>query len=163
MFDKYLVREDSLANVSACGKVIGFKFAVRNSNYRGVFVSLHNGYYLVVDGTLVTRDRQTFAVNGRPPRSFDEIATSGYEHWAFDDEAWVHVDMPGGLSAGAHTLVLKQAVFAAYGYFPGCEEYVTNPPTPGPETHHYLIMDKTYSPVTYELRLRDRAPEEVMS
>lgn len=161
MFDKYLVRADSLRNVAVGDRVIGYKFAVRNSNYRGVFVSLHNGYYLVVDDELVPRERQSFEVNGRAPRSFDEIKNAGYEHWDFADEAWVHVDHPGGLAAGTHTMVFKQAVFAAYGYFPGCEDYVTSPPVPGPETRHFLIMDKTYNPVTYELTLRDATPEAV--
>jgi hypothetical protein len=73
----------------------------------------------------------------------------------------VYVDQPGGLAEGPHTLVFKQAVFAAYGYFPGHEEYVTSPPVPGPETRHFLIMDKTYNPVTYEFTLADATPAEV--
>ena len=161
MFDRYLVRTDSLENVSFAGKTIGYRFAVHNSNYRGVFVSLHNGYFLVMDGELVPRDQQAFAVNGRTPRGFDEIRNAGYEHWDFADEAWVYVDRPGGLAEGAHTMVFKQSVFAAYGYFPGCGEYITDPPQPGPETRHFLIMDKTYNPVTYDLVLRDSTPKEM--
>lgn len=161
MFDKYLIRGDSLQNVSVAGKTTGFKFAVRNSNYRGVFVSLHNGYYLVLDGKLIPRECQAFQINGRPFRSFDEIRNAGYEHWDFDDEAWVYVDWPEGLRAGPHTMIFKQAVFAAYGYFPGHEEYITNPPVPGPDTPHFLIMDKTFNPVTYELYLRDDAAAEI--
>lgn len=161
MFDKYLVRGDSLRNYSMAGQILGYKFAVRHSNYRGTFVSLHNGYYLVVDGEHVPRDKQSFAVNGRSPRSFDELANAGYEHWEYAEEAWVYVDRPGGLAEGTHSLVLKQSVFAAYGYFPGCEQYVTEPPAPGPETRHFLIMDKTYNPVTYQLLLRNAIPEEV--
>lgn len=160
LFDKYLVRKDSLQNVAIGGKVAGFRFAVRNSNYRGTFVSLHNGYYLVIDGTLFPRETQSFQVNGKPPRSFDEIRNAGYEHWDFDDEAWVYVDLPGGLAEGPHTIVFKQAIFAAYGYFSGHEDYIDNPPVPGPETRHFLIMDKTFNPVTYELVLGDRAVVE---
>lgn len=161
MFDRYLVRADSLENVAVGGTTIGYRFAVRNSNYRGVFVSLHNGYYLVVDGESVPRERQSFQVNGRPPRSFDEIRNAGYEHWDYAEEAWVYVDQPGGLDGGEHTMVFKQAVFAAYGYFPGCEDYITDPPVPGPDTRHFLIMDKTYNPVTYTLVLRDAMPKEL--
>jgi hypothetical protein len=161
LFDKYLVRTASVRNVAVAGRVTGFKFAVRHSNYRGTFLSLHNGYYLVLDGELIPRDRQAFEVNGRPARSFDEIRNAGFEHWDYGDEAWVYVDQPGGLAEGPHTLVFKQAVFAAYGYFPGHEEYVTSPPVPGPETRHFLIMDKTYNPVTYEFTLADATPAEV--
>lgn len=160
MFDKYLVRTDSFKNVSVAGKVAGFKFAVRNSNYRGVFLSLHNGYYLVLDGVLIPREKQAFAINGRPARSFDALKTAGFEHWDYPDEAWVYVDMPGGLAVGDHELIFKQAVFAAYGYFPGHESYITDPPVPGPDTRHFLIMDKTYNPVTYNFSVTDATPVE---
>lgn len=143
-----------MENVIKNRKVIGFKFAVRNSNYRGTFLSLHNGYYLKVDGELYPREKQSFQINGRESRSFDEIKNAGYEHWDFDDEGYVYVEKEGGLEPGRHTMVFKQTVFAAYGYFDGCEEYVTNPPVPGPETRHFLIMDKTFHPVTYELELQ---------
>lgn len=155
MFDHYLVRKDSLENVEEEGIITGFRFAVRNSNYRGVFASLHNGYYLVVDGTLYPREVQKFEVNGKAPRTFDDMKNAGYEHWDFDDEAYVYVQKEGGLGPGKHTMLIKQAVFSAYGYFDGCEEYVLNPPVPGPETRHYLIMDKTFYPVTYELELQE--------
>ena len=46
MFDSYLIREDSLENTVEDGKVTGFKFAVRIADYRGCFLSLHNGYYI---------------------------------------------------------------------------------------------------------------------
>ena len=155
MFDHYLVRKDSLEFVEGEGIITGFRFAVRNSNYRGVFASLHNGYYLVVDGTLYPREVQKFEVNGKAPRTFDDMKNAGYEHWDFDDEAYVYVQKEGGLGPGKHTMLIKQAVFSAYGYFDGCEEYVSNPPVPGPETRHYLIMDKTFYPVTYELELQE--------
>lgn len=155
MFDHYLVRKDSLENVEEEGIITGFRFAVRNSNYRGVFASLHNGYYLVVDGTLYPREVQKFEVNGKAPRTFDDMKNAGYEHWDFDDEAYVYVQKEGGIGPGKHTMLIKQAVFSAYGYFDGCEEYVSNPPVPGPETRHYLIMDKTFYPVTYELELQE--------
>lgn len=153
MFDRYLIRKDSLTNVyDAFGNAIGFKMAVRNSNYRGTFASLVNGYYLVVDGVQYKRESQRFGVNGKKPRTMDEMKNAGYEHWNFDDEAWLYVEKPGGLSKGEHVILFKQSVFAAYGYFPNCEEYL-QPIEPGPETKHYLIMDKTFFPVEYHLRL----------
>ena len=51
MFDSFLIREDSLENVyDENGKAVGFKFAVRIADYRGAFLSLHNGYYIECDG-----------------------------------------------------------------------------------------------------------------
>ena len=52
MFDNYLIRSDSLKNTYEGDKVTGFSMAVRIANYRGVFLSLHTGYFLEVDGEL---------------------------------------------------------------------------------------------------------------
>ena len=154
MFDRYLVRQDSLENVyDAFGRAVGFRFAVRNSNYRGVFASLVNGFYIVLDGEQYPRAKQRFSVNGRAPRTMDEMKNAGFEHWDMGDEAWVYVEKPGGLQPGKHTLLYKQSVFAAYGYFEGCETYVGEI-EPYPVTRHYLVMDKTYFPVEFTLELQ---------
>ena len=132
MFDNFLIRKDSLKNdVDADGNVIGFQFAARNANYRGVYLSLHNGYYIKVDGVEYKRDVQTFEINGKAPRSFEEIKTCVWEHWNYDDAGIVHVKKEGGLAPGIHKLGLQQSVLAQYGYMPWDEEWVKNPPVPG--------------------------------
>ncbi|MBE5889830.1 MAG: hypothetical protein E7282_02555 [Lachnospiraceae bacterium] len=131
MFDQYLIRKDSLQNVTEDGKVTGFKFAVRIADYRGCFLSLHNGYYINVDGTEYPRSLQRFEINGKAPRSFEEIKTACWEHWNFDDEGWVYVTKEGGLSKGMHKIGLQQSILAQYGYMPWDEEWVKNPPVPG--------------------------------
>ncbi|MEW8987742.1 MAG: DUF6379 domain-containing protein, partial [Bacillus sp. (in: firmicutes)] len=97
---------------------------------------------------------------GYPPRDFDEMKNAGYEHWDYAEEAYVYVEKDGGLEPGKHTMIFKQAVFAAYGYLPDIEEYVTNPPVPGPTSKHYLIMDKTFGTVTYECELQPCSEKE---
>ena len=131
MFDSFLIREDSLANVVENGKATGFKFAVRIANYRGCILSLHNGYYINCDGVEYPRENQTFEINGKPPRSFDEIRECVWEHWDYDDEAFVHVKKDGGLKPGEHVITLQQSVLEQYGYRPWDEEWVKNPPIPG--------------------------------
>lgn len=131
MFDNFLIRGDSLRNDVHDGEIVGFQLAVRNANYRGVFLSLHNGYFLEVDGTIYPVSSQTFEINGREPRSFEEIKTAVWEHWNYDDEGVLHIAAPGGLASGAHTVRLQQSVLAAYGYLPTDEEWVKNPPVPG--------------------------------
>ena len=86
------------------GNVIGFQFAARNANYRGVYLSLHNGYYIKVDGVQYKRDVQTFEINGKEPRTFEEIKTAVWEHWDYDDEGIVHVKKEGGLAPGKHQI-----------------------------------------------------------
>ena len=73
MFDSYLIRKDSLENVTENGKVVGFRFAVRIADYRGCMLSLHNGYYIEVDGEVYPREVQKFEINGKAPRDFQEI------------------------------------------------------------------------------------------
>lgn len=149
MFDNYLVRADSLHNDVHKGRKIGFSLAVRHANYRGVYLSLHNGYYLEVDGVAYPTSVQTFEINGKPPRSFDEIRTAVWEHWDYNDEAILHVRAAGGLAPGSHTIRFQQSVLAAYGYLPTDEEWVRNPPQPGTGAG----SDKTPYIVTYQLIL----------
>ncbi len=131
MFDKWLIRGDSLENVERDGTVAGFRFACRIADYRGCILSLHNGYYIEVDGTVYPREVQRFQVNGKPPRSFEEIKTCISEHWDFDDEGIVYVEAPGGLGPGVHRVGFQQSILSSYGYMPTDEEWIRNPPVPG--------------------------------
>ncbi|MDR1806861.1 MAG: DUF6379 domain-containing protein [Propionibacteriaceae bacterium] len=151
MFDNFLIRRDSLKNDYQGGVATGFQLAVRHANYRGVFLSLHNGYYIAVDGEEFPREVQTFEINGQSPRSFEELTTAVWEHWDYDDEAILHVAKPGGLAPGDHEIAFQQSVLAAYGYLPTDEEWVKHPPVPG----HGEGSDKTPDIVTYRLPLTD--------
>lgn len=131
MFDSFLIREDSLENVEKDGKIVGFKFGVRIADYRGAILSLHNGYYVSVDGVEYPREVQKFEINGKPPRSFEELKTCVWEHWDFDDEGMLYIEKEGGLAPGTHHIGLQQSILAAYGYMPTDEEWIKNPPVPG--------------------------------
>ena len=131
MFDSFLIREDSLKNVEQDGKIVGFKFGVRIADYRGAILSLHNGYYVSVDGVEYPREVQKFEINGKPPRSFEELKTCVWEHWDFDDEGMLYIEKEGGLAPGIHHIGLQQSILAAYGYMSTDEEWIKNPPVPG--------------------------------
>jgi len=131
MLDDYLIRKDSLQNVIENGKVTGFKFAVRIADYRGCFLSLVNGYYVQCDGIDYPVSLQRLEINQRPPRSFAEIKKCVWEHWDYDDEAFLHVTKEGGLADGLHVIKLQQSILAQYGYMPWDEAWVQNPPVPG--------------------------------
>jgi len=131
MFDSFLVVPGTLQNTVENGQVTGFKFGVRIANYRGCILSLHNGYYINVDGENFPREKQRFEINGKPPRDFEEIKTCVWEHWDYDDMAYVWVTRPGGLAKGRHQIDLQQSILEAYGYMPTDEEWIKNPPVPG--------------------------------
>ena len=131
MFDSFLIRQDSLENMEQEGVVIGFRFGVRIADYRGCILSLHNGYYVEVDGKTYPRSLQKFEINGVPPRTFEELKHCVWEHWDYDDEAMLYIEKPGGLAHGMHRIGLQQSILAAYGYMPTDEEWIRNPPEPG--------------------------------
>lgn len=131
MFDRFLLKEDSLENVEKDGRIIGFKFQTRIAEYRGCFLSLHNGYYINVDGVEYPRELQKFEINGKAPRDFEEIKKAYFEHWDYDDFGTVHVEYPGGLSKGMHRVGIMQSVLTQYGWMPHDEEWIKNPPIPG--------------------------------
>jgi len=131
MFDSFLIRDNSLENVVKDGKVVGFRFGVRIADYRGCILSLHNGYYVEVDGVVYPREVQKFEINGKPPRSFEELKTCVWEHWDYDDEGMVYVEKEGGLAPGKHHIGLQQSVLCAYGYMATDEAWVKEPPIPG--------------------------------
>jgi hypothetical protein len=149
MFDNYLIRADSLQNDVQNGEVVGFSLAVRHANYRGCYLSLHNGYFIEVDGVDYPTSVQTFEINDKPPRSFDLLRGAVHEHWDYDDEAILHISAPGGLAPGMHTIRFQQCVLAAYGYLPTDKAWIKNPPQPGSGAG----SDKTPYIVTYQLRL----------
>jgi Domain of unknown function (DUF6379) len=150
VFDNYLIRSDSLHNVLSGGHIVGFCMAVRHANYRGCYLSLHNGYFLEIDGVEYPVEAQTFEINGKPPRPFSETAKAVREHWDYDDEAILHVHLPGGLAPGDHVVRFQQCVLAAYGYLPTDELWVKQPPKPGTGAG----SDKTPAIITYHLRLQ---------
>lgn len=149
MFDNYLVRADSLRNETTGGQITGFSMAVRHANYRGVYLSLHNGYFIEIDGVGYPVSVQRFEINGQPPRTFEQTRSAVHEHWDYDDEAILHIQAPGGLPPGRHVLRFQQSVLAAYGYLPTDEAWVHNPPAPGTGAG----SDKTPQIITYQLDL----------
>jgi len=131
MYDSFLVRKDSLMNVVKDGETVGFKFAVQLANYRGIYLSLVNGFYVNMDGVEYDQDDITLEVNGKAPRTMAELSKACWEHWDLQDEAFVNVRKPGGLEKGVHHLGYLPSTMDAYGYQPHDAEWVVNPPKPG--------------------------------
>lgn len=151
MFDNFLINPDSLKNDYHEDCPTGFSFAVKIADYRGCFLSLHNGYYIECDGIEYPVEDQTFEVNGQSARSFDELKKCVWEHWDYADEAIVHVRRPGGLAPGMHRIRLQQCILAQYGYAPWDEEWVKNPPVPGSGA----ASGKSSFIFAYDLELQD--------
>lgn len=152
MYDSYLVVKDTLKNDVVDGKTVGFSFGVRIANYRGNFLSLINGFYVAVDGVEYSRDVQKFEINGKAPRSIEEIEKCYWEHWDMQDMGIVHIAKEGGLEPGTHTIKYMECILGYYGYHgKGVDDeiFVTNPPMPGDP----MGCEKTPRFNNYELEL----------
>ncbi|NLL35709.1 MAG: hypothetical protein GX257_10470 [Clostridiales bacterium] len=115
---KVTTEAGTLQNVTIDGKIVGFKFGVRLPRYRGNMLSLINGYYVTVDGEEFPQSAIKMEVNGKPPRSFDEIKKAVWEHWDFQETAYLHISKPGGLEPGMHEVLAVVSNFEQYGYNP---------------------------------------------
>ncbi len=149
MLEQYLVRQDSLENVEKDGKIIGYRIAVKSPGYRGNFLSLCNGFYLVCDGERVPGYLQSIEINGKAPRSFEETKKAVWEFWNMGEEALLHVQKPGGLERGFHTIELQECNLEQYGYGPNDRELLRSLPEIGEH-----IPGRIVNVVKYRLELK---------
>ena len=138
----------TLANVTCpkTGKVVGFKFGVRLPRYRGNMLSLVNGYYVNVDGVEYPQSALKLEINGKPPRSFEEIKTAVWEHWNYQDTAYLYVEKEGGLAQGYHDITYGYC--CTHSYMPPFMDKMANPneeekvfmPEMGHNLHHRRLL-----------------------
>ena len=127
---------------------------MRIADYRGCFLSLHNGYYIECDGVEYPRELQKFEVNGKELRDFEEIKTCVWEHWNFLTTRRMSMcgRKRGGLTPGMHRIKLQQSGPSTV-YMPWDEEWLVNPPVPG----HGAGAGKTVNICEFELELQKGA------
>ena len=73
MLREHLILPGGFKNVIQNGQATGFQVAVRTAYYRGVYLSLVEGYEVQVDGETFTKEHITFTV-GAKPYTFDQLA-----------------------------------------------------------------------------------------
>jgi hypothetical protein len=114
MFDRHMIVDDSLRNVSGDGGApTGFAVDVRMPYYRGLGLSMVEDVALTVDGEPCDRAAMTFTVHGNT-YTFDEMETEYDDRWEFGEVATVTVERPGGLERGEHTVVNEQRLRISY-------------------------------------------------
>jgi hypothetical protein len=113
MFDKYLICEESLRNVIAGAEVAGFEFEVRITSYRGLALSMVEGFDVTVDGEVFPREKNIFVVRGRG-FTFDEMEKETEVRWELGEKAVLQVPKPGGLSAGPHDVQVAENLRISY-------------------------------------------------
>lgn len=96
-----VIVDDSLQNIIAGEKVLGYEFKIRLSYYRGHFLSVIDQFQVAVDGETVPTEHIRFCINGKSinPVEFDKCYT---EFWNIIEPATIQVFRPGGLPEGEH-------------------------------------------------------------
>lgn len=113
MFDRYVIGEEGFRNLTADGKVIGFQLRVRIGYYRGLVLSMVEGFDVSVDGERYPRQENLFEVRGRT-FTFAQMETEYDERWEMGEYATVTVPRPGGLAPGKHQLDVTEFLRVSY-------------------------------------------------
>lgn len=113
MFDRYLINEKSVRNVSKDGKVIGFAFEAKLGYYRGLGLSMVEELRVTLDGNEVDPKNVIFINKGKE-FSLTDMQTAYDERWEFGKEATITVLTPSGLSHGVHELGLMESLRISY-------------------------------------------------
>lgn len=117
MFDKYMICENTVRNVSRNGHVEGFEFGARLPYYRGLGLSMVEDVSVTVDGEKVPRGSVRLTVNGRS-YTLDALETEYAATWEMGAVATVTVMKAGGLTPGQHQLELEERLRISYMPFP---------------------------------------------
>jgi hypothetical protein len=113
MFEKYIICTDSLRNVADSSGIAGFAFDVRLAYYRGLALSMVEGFEVSVDDEALQPEHLTFQVAGER-FTFVELAAEAEARWEFTEVGTVFVVKPGGLSPGAHRLSVVEILRISY-------------------------------------------------
>jgi hypothetical protein len=118
MFDRYIILEDSLRNVTDGGEPTGFAFEIRMPYYRGLGLSMVEDVAVTVDGHRYPREAVTFSVHGNT-YTLEEMETEYEDRWEFGEPATVTIEHPGGLRPGEHVVENEQRLRISYLPWPG--------------------------------------------
>lgn len=118
MFDRYILVEDTLRNVTGDGLVSGYQLGARLPYYRGLGLSMVEGIALTVDGARVPDARIALTVHGHRYR-LEELPGVFDDRWEMGEVATLSIDGPGGLAAGEHDVVLDLRLRISYMPVPG--------------------------------------------
>jgi hypothetical protein len=117
-WDKFLVCDEDIQNLSVSGVTYGFEFKLQYPTYRGTYLSCIESLAVEVDGKEVTREDMVFVINGKICL-IDELKDLYKEYWFITDHASICVLGNKGLEAGSnHTVRVTMKHRIPYtGYF----------------------------------------------
>lgn len=113
------MKPDSLCNLYANGRAVGYKFMIHNNRYRNVPVSCIEKLTIKVDGKPVDPLYVHFCINGKKLQP-SELRDMYNEYWGMMNPAVIEIDQLDGLLSGPHEIEVKLLSRSGYIEAPLC-------------------------------------------
>lgn len=110
---QFNILDRGFKNVVQNGQVTGFQLEVLSGYYRGVYLTLVEGFEVTVDGESFKRD-QVKCTFGSRTYSQDELENLADARWQWDEPAILNVSKPGGLKPGMHDVQVVVKIRVSY-------------------------------------------------
>jgi hypothetical protein len=110
---QYNILNRGFKNVSQNGQVSGFKIDVMSDYYRGVYVTLIEGFDVTVDGKTFARN-QVRCTFGNKTYTQEELQKLSDVRWQWDEPVTLLVSKPGGLEPGMHDVQVVAKLRISY-------------------------------------------------
>jgi Domain of unknown function (DUF6379) len=113
MFDRYTICEEGFCNAAQDAQIAGFEILIRIAYYRGLRLSMVEGFDVTVDGESYPAEKNLFTTGGRT-YTYEEMENEPTGRWEFGEKAVLFVPKPGGLTPGPHTIHVVQHLRISY-------------------------------------------------
>lgn len=113
MLEREVVQHRGFRNIEKNGEIIGFQVRVRQTSYRGAWLSQLRPHSVIVDGVEYGNDVSTWNISGIE-YTVDEMKNLSRIMWQLNDTATITVHKPGGLPQGEHEVQVIYGHIASY-------------------------------------------------
>lgn len=112
-YQKFILLDDPIENVTENGEVIGFTLKMGYPNYRGMSLSYTESIHVILDGEEFTGSDLTLTL-ASGTFECSEFPTMAFTRWNFGEKGTIFVRKPGGIAPGKHRV---EAGLLNRGYF----------------------------------------------
>ena len=117
-FGNSILCEQGFKNVKKDNEIVGVQVRVRISYYRGIALSLLDGYEIEIDGEKFGNDDISFSLDNKTFIPCNELGNYPDQRWEYGDKAYLHIRKKGGLTRGLHHVKVTQRIAVPYLPFP---------------------------------------------
>ena len=113
MLERDVIQVRGFHNISTGGKVTGFQVCVRNTYYRGAWLSMYRMGTLKVDGEVM--EDVTFSFDGgKTYYTREQMLNVGDRQWYTQTPCIIQVAKEGGLAQGYHDIEFDYRYIMSY-------------------------------------------------